>query len=445
MVCATNIVSDAQQAYFATTSEVSKMMTYTNTKPSISCTDYFDFLKYLDKNLVAGVELERGTGNNQRDLLVSAFKIQSNVQTTETLSSGAVNEYNLACIKEDGSLLHRGFEFIFAGTGEGFDWVHKRLRDFENRLDRFQDIPDYYQPASNHITFLCLQKRLIPLVVWHNLWNMARYFQPAIFYLGAGDKQSFIRPGIARFAKPRFIPFFDSITDRANFEASTGKFSLMNVSKNAWNQAKGGSLGIVVEFRSVDGFRVPSALATMMFVFKAMIYKSFEMSLKGVAQWSVVDIASSDNLTQTMLNGRVKSASFTAQYGTLLKTNVREFVDFLKPTLKRIASPCLPVLEQMAIKPIASRDGKWSEIEQELSKAIPSNHNISKSEKALLDLVFSETITADSATEWKSKAGQALNIKSRMIEYLVKKIESKTGYRLAFSQSLKMFVLGGGD
>lgn len=406
----------------------------------ISIKEYFDLVEYFHKNLVAGVECERVVNING-SLLANHLK-------TKYISHGdrgdgvlidykqaTTNEYNIAFIYEDGSFDY-GNEIVFNGTAEKFKWIHNRLLKLEKKLDILR-CKDYGGETSNHITLISLQDKLINPIVLVNLYNLVKAYSPAIYWLGSADSKSqAVRKGVSNYATLRYVSPFGK--PFLSFKNELGRGFLNYEKQNVIEIADKEILsGLRVEFRSPDGMRVPSALTSLIFLCRALIYKAVELSTKGIIQTeSLVDWEETKHLNRRLLDWE---DVLTTREKNKLKNLSKDLISLLIPQLKMLAPESIPILKELAEKPVSQRTGKWTVTEKELMKTV--DKKLTKNEEKLVEVIISNQFQGDNAGKWKKKVAEDFGVSSRMVEYMMKGIETKVSMRFVFDTEMKAYRL----
>jgi len=408
---------------------------------TLKISEYFDLIEYFKKNLVIGVECERVVIMDG-DMLANHLKTKHTgwgsrgAERLDDYKVATTNEYNVAFIYQDNSF-DGGNEIIFNGTAEKFDWVHEKLLRLETKLDTLR-CQNYNYKTSNHITLISLQDRLLNPIILTNLYNLVKAFSPAIYWLGSADsKKNIVRSGVDGFAPLNYVNPVGKTFSKLKQNLGRGfiNFSKQNVLYIADEEVLS---GVRVEFRSPDGMRVPSALTSLMFLFKAMIHKALDLSTKGIVMTgSLVD----DWDKVKRINNSIVDSDYeiNTQGKTFLQENSKELIDMLLPQLKMISPESIPILYELAKKPVSQRSGKWSVIEKNLMKTI--NRKLTDNEENLIQIVISNEIKEDTAGKWRQKVAEKLGRTTRMVEYMMKGIEKKVSMRLIFDNEMKQYRL----
>jgi len=406
-----------------------KTLQFAETSDGISTQDYLDLVNYFDKNLVMGIELERDTRGKDSYFVADKFNT-----TTEGSIDGyrksISNLYNVAFVTHDGSVPN-GVELIFGGTVQGSKWVHEKLLKIENKLQNLKTV-HYSKNTSNHISFVTLQNKLINPVVVKNIFNLTRAFSAPLFWLGCADPTR-IHRGM-HFCKPLFsiTPINKLFSD---FKDEIEKFSQCNIGRTQAVDIAGKQMasGLYVEFRHIDGMRVPTAITANGFLLRALVYKALCLSRKGVVKVESIGDWNKNKMVVDRLNDQVFMES-DVEY--MIK-EAHNMIDFMLPELKRLAPDVVDTLYQLADKPVYMRSRRWNTVEKELS--IRYNSKITKNEEKLINLVLDADVKAKTAGEWKKKMARKLSVSVRMVEYMIQKLDKKLGLRRDFDKELKQY------
>ena len=249
----------------------------------ISAKQYLEIIDYFNKQLVVGAELERNVpcdvSTTQR-----ALGCRNNNRDLASLKKSPSNKYNVAYCYNDGTVTS-GNEIVFAGTNENFDWIQKRLKLIDDKLDTM-NATSYVGNGSTHLSFLTIQEKVLPAILIKNIWNLSRAFSSSLYWLTSGDPVRTFRARGASYNARAFLEKSPASVSISNFLSVMDRYSLCNLNKNrtipSISPIEPEKLaGLFVEFRQPDCIRVPSALTSLMFLHKALIYKAVDLSRKG--------------------------------------------------------------------------------------------------------------------------------------------------------------------
>jgi len=413
---------------------------FTETENAIDIKEYFDLIEDFKRNLVVGLECERAV-NISSSMLAQHLKteyIRYGESRQDSSLAGfkraTANEFNVAFVTTDSSVTYDN-EILFTGTSEKFSWIHDRLFKLEKKLDQL-NCEDYNRTTSNHITLLTLQDKIINPIVVKNLYNLTRAFSPALYWLCSGDRGTLVRAGINSHAT------FSNLNPRGkSFEELKGlnlRRNIINLSKQNYLSIGGKERlsGFIIEFRNCDGLRVPSALTSFMMMYKALTFKAIELSTKGL-----ISVESLCNWQDT----KALCRRITDPNGSLLstemnqcRTKANELIDLILPQLKSISPEAIPILREIANKPISQRTGEWSTIEKKFLKK--TNKKLTENEEKLVNILIEGEIREKTAGKWKQKVAQKIGVTERMVEYLMKRIEDKTSQGFVFDSEMKSYI-----
>ena len=415
----------------------------------IEVEEYLETINFLDRNLVMGIELERNCNNN-------SIMDVSRLLNTSTTSSNIYNAYrnavnnpfNVAFVSSDGTVRGGGNEIIFNGTGESFIWIKNRLEAIEKKLDSIGS-PNYCASTSNHITAITLQNKLLHEVILKNIINISRAFATGIAWLGSGDPNDITRRGgFSSYCQPRLHinPLRKSFSTLRNLGT---KYSMCNFVKQTGIMiGEDYKLnGLTVEWRSPDGIRAPSALTSLTFLFRAIVYKAVELSTKGllsvesVGDWrenkSMMEIFRDTSFSKKQLfRDRPEHKEFcVAQSKKLIK--------FLTPVLKKMSPESIEILNKMAQEPISYRQTRWGKNWKTTDKELfnPKPVKFSENEKFILGKAIDQSIKETSSTKWKKKVSEELNISPRMVEIILAKLQSKHNLKIVFDREIQSYMV----
>lgn len=408
---------------------------FTETLSKIPIKEYFELIEYFNKNLVVGVECERvlsmDTEIVARHLKTRNFTAMSRGDLFQ-YKKATTNEYNVAFVYRDGSV-NGGNEIVFNGTAEKFAWIHDKLLKLENKLDKM-NCHDYDDSCSNHITLVSLQDKLINPIVLKNLYNFAKAFSPAIYWLGSANSR--VTPIRSRAGSYCPINYANPNNKTFNTLKSLLGRGMINLSKQESLSIADTEMlsGIRVEFRSPDGMRVPSALTSLMFLFRAIIYKAVELSTQGIIQAeSMVDWREAKVLNSRLLSPNI----IVDEDKDKLKALSKQLIDSLIPQLKMMSPEAIPILYDLAGKPISQRSGKWVKMEKEIMKKF--ERKLTTKEERLVEIVITKEFQGDNAGQWKKVVAEDMGVSTRMVEYMMKAIETKVSMTFIFDSEMKSY------
>lgn len=399
----------------------------------ITMDEFLSIRNYFDKNLVVGIELERNMGG-ANGITAVARELQTRVDSSSSNNLRAYkkatgNKYNVAFVGGDMSVTN-GVEVIFGGCNESFSWMKQRLIEIEKKLDGLGAV-DFCKSSSNHISLLTLQDKLLNPIIVKNIFNLTRAFSPALYWMGSADPNNIHRGFQYCPAKLGITPIGKTGSE---FIGTGTKYSQCNYSKtNSIRMAgKDFTSGLYVEFRHVDGMRVPSALTMNAFILRALVYKALSMSRKGVMKVeSLCDWEKTKDVVSRIGSRDVRQTDIT-----FLKKSSKELIDFLYAELKSMCADEIESMYELANKPVYVRSRNWKVVEKELSKK-GIVKKLTTKEDAFLELVFDGEVKAKAMGEWKKKIAKKCKCSERMIEYIIKSINKKLGARLVFDNEIK--------
>lgn len=396
-----------------------------------------DLLDYFDKNLVMGIECERNIPIDGASLAAHLKTRRFGVSSSKgddmlkVYKGACSNIYNVAFVTHDSSV-NNGNEIIFNGTAEKFKWIYSKLKLLEDKLQKLK-CKNFCSTTSNHMTYVTLQDKLILPIVLKNIYQITRAYQCALYWLTGADPTKSHRG-------QNYCPNINSrtISDKIDTMKSRGGRAMINLLKQKTINIDNKELlsGLRVEFRETDGMRVPSALTAIMFLHRAIIYKAVDLSLKGV-----YDVTSAGNWARSkMVTDRIGSNRLTENDKMFVIAKAKELISFIAPQLKSMSPEALEILRNMADKPISAYGTQRPKtIDKALLKRL--NSDLTEHEQKIVSIAILGEITETTATKWKKKAMRKLAVSQRMVEYLMKKVEDKTGKRFVFDNEFNNYRL----
>jgi DNA-binding CsgD family transcriptional regulator len=431
-------------------------ISFSEVETKIPIDEYFRILNWMDKALSVGVEMERPCAASHD---VIAQKLDSSqARLSYSRGDGSLVSYkragcgklNVAHVISDGSTHTStggdGVEIIFAGTTERFAWIRERLTEIEKVLDRL-DCEDYHSSCSNHISVVSVQDRLLPTVVLKNILQITRGFSSGLLWICSAEKNRVSRQGIGHYANVQIS--YTPLGKPLRQLVGTAKYNLCNMSKQPTFTAGRGSddimmAGLFVEFRNPDAIRTPSAVASLMIMYKAIVYRAVELSTKGVL--NVDSLHEFDDGADWTMNKRVAmgilSNEMTDEFNAFAKANAKSLVNFITPQLKSISSEALEILNEMAEKPVGLRrrnaDATYKTIEKELTGR-KNDDALSEKEERLVETVMDGKIRAKTPALYRQEMARKLDVSVRMVEYLMQKVREKTGKAIVYDNEMNRY------
>lgn len=412
--------------------------------------EFFDLLKYLEKTLAVGVELERPVPASCESLgrLFNAPGNRNDADSESGLSQykeASATDYNVVYVYGDPTVRcssgRAGAEIVFCGTNEGMRWIYDRLLRIETKLNEL-GANNYHVSCSNHITLHAIQERIVPAVVFRNYYNLCRLYSSALLWLGSGDHNTLVRNTMHSNAviDLRLNPADNTL---ANLFQNTHHHSFCNFESQKIRGGRDGQpqngLGVYIEMRNVDGIRVPSAIASLMMLYKSLFFKALHLSLNGIIEIEDgQDYAMNQIYTGKMMRGQRRDLIFTEQEKANLINHAKNLIGFVSPQLKMISPDAIKPLFRLAEKPCSFRSGTWAGIDKAIYK---EKRDLTENETTLLDNVINQAINKDSATGWKKVMANQLNVSGRMVEHLMSRIEEKTMKRFVFERDYGSYIL----
>lgn len=233
----------------------------------IDLNQYIEIREFIEKHLLIAIELERDIPV-ERTIVAKAL---------ETNSFGKDYIHNDFTCDTDGSVTNHN-EVILCGKNFTFKKLYERLRFFEDRISKLDASPQN-STCSSHISFFSLHTMRMPDTFIKNIIQLTRAYQLPLFYLGGGDNKYIVRYRLGQFCKPIYKR---TVLGKTLDDLRTGlaKYSIISMRKTLIEDNC--ALRFSIEFRNPDGIRVPSALAAIAFLKKALIKKALHLSTKGV-------------------------------------------------------------------------------------------------------------------------------------------------------------------
>jgi len=408
---------------------------------TLSITEYLDLLTYIKKNIMVGVECERSIEHENSTVArylktgSGSYSSRSIGSTADKYKKASTNPFNVAFVYPDMTVSGGRNEIVFNGTAESFAWIHDKLLKLEKKLDEL-GCKDFCNTTSNHITLISLQDKLINPLVLVNLYNMVKAFSPAIYWLGsANDSSRIVRPTVNGFSDLKLINPLGKTFEELKEQVSRGMLNFQHQNIVSVGLGEEVLSGIRIEFRSPDGMRVPSALASLMFLFKSMLLKSVDLSTKGLVKTETL-IDDWQEIKSLMI--KIKSGfEMTQDDKSKVRQNAKELIEFVMPHLKTLAPESVPILFELAKKPISHRNRSWKVAEKELMKA--RCMKLTKNEERLIEIVIAKEISEQTTGKMKKKVAEVLGVTDRMVEIMIKNIGNKTNHRIVFDSEINTY------
>lgn len=426
-------------------------MKFSEEDQKIDTDEYFKILAWLDKHLAVGVEMERPCSKNISEVATVLAAPLANHTSNRDLGRykrAPCSKFNVNHVIEDGSVRNNsgspGVEIVFCGTTESFNFIREKIHGIEKELDKLK-CDDFDESCSNHISIVSLQDRVLSQTILKNILQITRAFSPGLYWLGSSSRTRVCRNGISNYASNlnEFTPIGKPIRELV----AQGKHRACNMSKQMlWTIGEMQALsGLFVEFRNPDGMRVPTAIAANMMLFKAIVHKAVELSLRGVVNAdTIVDWSKVKRLTIELMEYHNLNAAQKLALKMDVPENAKELLSFLSANIKRQSNEAYEVLQALAVKPISehySQGAKnWRDIEASISGRKPSL-KLSKSEEKIVITIVNQEIAQGTASAQRVALAQLLNVSERMVEHNFKRIRDKTGKGIAYDSEVKRYVI----
>lgn len=382
--------------------------------------DIKKFKNLIEKNAVIGIELE---AEFQR--LPNQTTLAQQLGVTNTTDMREVSELGVQSVAYDGSL-GNGWEVRILGLNEPFHVTQQRITKIQKILDK--NTAKYSKRAGIHYSVLLLQNYSLPEIITANIWNIVRAFSGALFYISSGhEKMSpqdtfIVRSGIQTYAKPHLS---HSPTHRAmrDIISGIGKYSQCNLSKTRF-RADQQTKGLFVEFRGIDNLRTPSAITSLAYLYKAIVYKAVEFSEFGIASVEKLNNwTENKKVTQALIGG-----AQTEEDLEILKQHANHLLKLLTPSIKILDGDSLPVLQKLADEPVSLRITKYRKDKHwKVEKELQIKQKKEKTtQKIIRQIITLQVIQAKDTKEWKQKVANELQMIPRNVEYHLTNIKKKS-------------------
>lgn len=402
----------------------------------IEVKDFIDTIKFFDKHLIVGAELERvvpkSSSSLARSFNCNSIGYQSSHEISNTArfykSARSCNEYNVAFVTNDISFEY-GNEIIFGGNNEGFQWNYKKLKLIEDKLNWMGAIP-FSPKTSTHITVLTSYNRKMNGVIIKNIFNIVRAFSGALYWMGSGDKRTILRSGAKHYAK-HSLAFSPYLRVAKALSTLISKNHQVNLSKQDFVNGSDNELdGLLVEFRCTDGIRSPATISALMQLYKAIVYKSVELSIDGTV---MVESMSSDwRQNKIVTNKLLECESLTDEDKNFLITESKNLINLCMNYLKRDDKSCVSVLDKIAEMPVSIRLQSDKHIETIDKELYEKEKTLNNKEKCLLNIIIKNDITASSVVDWKKKTAEKMECSVRYVEKMLINIMDSTKLSIVF-------------
>jgi hypothetical protein len=389
--------------------------------------------KYLQENLVYGIEMERAIPRTEREV-----KRKFKISDTHNKQYG----YQRFHYQYDGSVENHN-EIILTGEKYTFRELHAILTDFEKKVDEMEG-KDYSDTTSNHITQITNNLMPISEDIYKNVYNIVRGFTAGYLWLISGERNRILRPrGLGTFSRWNIErdPMRHTLIETKN---EIGKMHLVSNAKSRFT-ADNNPIGLTLEFRGVDGIRTPSALTALVFLHKAIILKAVDESLNGCIKVEELrgreEWIQNKELYSIIQNGSTLSTEIKDN----LKRDAHKLLDYLEPIIKaeQDGDLIINVLRAIADKNIGLRraEGKdYKHIEKELMPNQIRANKLTDLQKKILVCILREKFDAATITNAKAILAQRFGVNARTIRYAFSGIESHFK-GIGYDGSSKMFLI----
>ncbi|MCK4981963.1 MAG: hypothetical protein KAS17_03515 [Victivallaceae bacterium] len=373
---------------------------------------------FCRKNLAVGIELETEFSRVvDEEELNQLFKVQG--------AYTFVNDDGIVKIYRDGSLVN-GWELVVVGTSENYLDYHARIKSIEEKLARCEAKAS--TNCSMHMSLLLKQCKLIPGIVINNFYQIFKAYSDSLYWLCSATKKIqrndpknwIVRPRISQFASANLCRTPVN-HDLKHIKGGCAKFNAINLEKMRYDRDGKNCAEMFIEIRIPDRHFVPHATTSMVFMWQAMFLKAISVS-----EFGLINIDNdSYQKTKEMLQKIQSGTSLSNGEKSCLSKKALEFLNFLKPELISYEKNCIPILMELAKKPISAKYRQRKndkQIEAELGELFVRRKE-TKTEQDLRKAILLEEINASDKTKWKNQASKKLSISVRTIERGIRKLE----------------------
>lgn len=406
---------------------------YVVSEGKISCEEFVETINYFDKNLMVGCEMERvvpqsngGLANELQTEVMGFGDAQNHSTLMFYKTARARNPYNVAFITQDGTFEYQN-EIIFGGNVEGFEWNYQKLKKIEDKLTLLSAVP-YSPKTSTHISVLTASNKALNGLIYKNIFNITRAFSGALYWLGSGDKNTIVRNGVSQYARD-CLQFTPEGKDINTLRMQIGKYNQINLGKQQIIRGTEKTNGIFVEWRGIDGIRVPSVIASNMMLYKAIVYKAVEVSLKGLV---MVESLSSDWQRNKDVVKKLIQNNVTVEDMGFLKLESKRLIHFLSNYLKKFDKNLITMLGKIAEEPVSLRMASNKRLPTIDREIYVKQKNLNSKEQELLSVIITSEVKAQDIKRWKHKTAQKLGCTVRYIEKMLNSITDTTKLNLVF-------------
>ena len=414
-------IDTISEAKSMTRTQEIKGLRFTDSEGKLDVKEFINIVKFFDKYLMVGAELERVVpiSNERTSRLFGCSNSEMSSRRFEEQSyksARARNIYNVPFVIQDGSFEY-GNEIIFGGNNESFQWNYEKLKLIEDKLNT-KDAIAYSPKTSTHISVLTAYNMKLKGTIIKNIFNMVRAYSSALYWLGSGDKTTILRRGAREYAN-HSLAFTPDRRPAKDLSQLISKNHQVNLSKQTFIPHSESELdGLFVEFRCTDGIRVPSVIASLMQLYKAIVYKAVEMSMDGVVQ---VESLSSDWRKNKIIANKLLTHNYelTREEVKFLTTESRNLINQCMNYLKRGDKSCISVLDKLAEKPVSIRlrTGQTNNtIDKELYR---KERTLNDKEQKLLNILIKVEVKGNNIVDWKKKTATKLSCSVRYVEKML--------------------------
>lgn len=402
----------------------------------IDIKEFIGIMKFFDKHLLVGAELERVVPVTQSELAnhlnsktMGYGESHSYERTVSSYKSArAKNKYNVAFVTSDASF-ETGNEILFGGNNESFQWNYNKLKLIEEKLDNLNAI-DFSPKTSTHISVLTAYNVRLNGIIIKNIFNMIRAFSGALYWIGSGDKRTILRGGAKNYAN-HSLAFSPNLRPANELSSLISKNHQVNLSKQPFIYNQNNQLnGLFVEFRCTDGIRVPSAIASLMQLYRAIVYKAVELSMDGVVQ--VESLSANWRRNKIVANKLLDKDKLTKQELAFLTLESKNLIHFCMNYLKRGDKSCIAILDKLAEMPVSLRLKSGKKLKTVDKELYEKEKGLNEKEQKLLNIIIKSEIQSDSIVEWKKKTAEKLEVSVRYIEKMLISIMDVTKLSVVF-------------
>lgn len=393
---------------------------FAETQDALNLKEVRKWVHYFRTQLRVGYEMEKAGYASFQD-------VERAVRPTN--SYDRLSRYNVVRVVSDGSVQGSGIEVLVIGANEDSLTLHGKLTRLQEVFTQFG--LKAHKSCGQHYHLIASQADEIPQIILKNFYQLVRANYAGLLSMtsvgnGTSARTSYItRSRGMEYANPQHMRVSPIGRDMGEvLRMQRGRYVAFNMQTRGDRSQTFGGNGNATDFhlelRFPDSSDAPAQTLALDRLFRAMVIKAAELSLRGVIQ---VD---ADRETWE----KTKSVAEALQSATDIGPDEFEFaieqaqalVDLVAEHVDDVA---LPILRSVAKSPVwkmrRNWGNSWARVEQEL---LPRDQAMEALETRILEAaVVHEFMGVRTETEWQEQLAEAIRAEQDDIRKAVSRLK----------------------